>query len=141
MLKYFDLNERSKRAFTREGCSADDGAADPGCPEDATNGCPPGSKPAVKELSVTDQLIMYFGVLIGVLFSSYVRAMADGGTINFAFTTSITIVSVIVALAIIPIVYEKLKIDPAAPFIVQFGIFVQSGVFWHMIISSIGKIL
>jgi hypothetical protein len=41
----------------------------------------------------------------------------------------------------IPVVYEKLTLNPHAPFIVQFAIFVQNGVFWHMLIDSIGSVL
>jgi len=40
---------------------------------------------------------------------------------------------------IIPVVFEKLSVRPDAPFIVRFGLFVQNGVFWQVIIGSIGK--
>ncbi|MBU7038616.1 MAG: hypothetical protein HXS52_11850 [Theionarchaea archaeon] len=36
---------------------------------------------------------------------------------------------------------EKLNLNPDAPFIVQFAIFVQNGVFWHMLIDSIGAVM
>jgi hypothetical protein len=51
------------------------------------------------------------------------------------------ILSAAVAFVIIPVVYEKLNLNPDAPFIVQFAIFVQNGVFWHMLIDSIGAVM
>ena len=41
----------------------------------------------------------------------------------------------------IPVVYEKLQLNPGVPFVVQFGLFVQTGVFWHIIIGTIGSAL
>ena len=140
MLKYFDLNERFKKAFAGPDCSSDDESPEISEIDEKDSDCAPGAPGEIKHLSISDQLIMYLGVLMGVLFSSYVGELADGKAINIVFTLSIVIVSLIVALMIIPVVYEKLNINPAAPYIVQLGIFVQNGVFWYTIISSIGRI-
>jgi hypothetical protein len=91
-------------------------------------------------LSVTRQLLMYFGTFIGVLLSTAV-AHFRSGNLNLTITAGEIIMSAVIALVIIPLVYEKLNLNPGAPFIVQFGLFVQNGVFWHVLIDSIGSVL
>jgi hypothetical protein len=63
------------------------------------------------------------------------------GSIDLTITAGEIILSAVIALVIIPLVYEKLNLNPGAPFIVQFGLFVQNGVFWHVLIDSIGSVL
>jgi hypothetical protein len=91
-------------------------------------------------LSVTRQLLMYLGTFIGVLLSTAVAHFRTGN-IDLTITVGEVLVSALIALVIIPLVYEKLNLNPGAPFIVQFGLFVQNGVFWHVLIDSIGSIL
>lgn len=74
---------------------------------------------------------MYFGVLLGVYFSSLIRGSQSQASL---------LIAALVALVIIPVVFEKLNVNPKAPFIVRFGLFVQNGVFWDVIFESIGKI-
>lgn len=83
------------------------------------------------QLSIVDQLVMYFGVLLGVYFSSLIRGSQSQASL---------LIAALVALVIIPVVFEKLNVNPKAPFIVRFGLFVQNGVFWDVIFESIGKI-
>jgi hypothetical protein len=82
---------------------------------------------------------MYVGTFIGVLLSTAVTHFRSGNTLTF--TLGEVVVSAVIALVIIPVVYEKLQLNPEAPFIVQFGIFVQNGVFWHVLIDSVGSVL
>ncbi len=81
------------------------------------------------QLSIADQLLMYFGVLLGVYFSGVIRGQD--------FRPSLFLAS-IVALVIIPAAFEKLNINPTAPLIVRFGLFVQNGVFWDVFLQAIG---
>ena len=57
-------------------------------------------------------------------------------------TVSFTIITIglsaIIALILMPFTYEK-AIDPATPFVVQLGIYVQTGVFWSVTLTLIGK--
>lgn len=64
-------------------------------------------------MSVWDQIIMYCGVLLGVVL------------VQPSNNTSPR--------------FEKLSVRPDAPFVVRLGLFVQTGVFWQVIIVSIGK--
>ncbi len=82
-------------------------------------------------LSIADQLLMYFGVLMGVYFSGVIRGQDFRPTLLLA---------AVVSLIIIPIVFEKLNINPNAPLIVRFGLFVQNGVFWDVLLQAIGSI-
>jgi hypothetical protein len=88
-------------------------------------------------LSPLRQILMYLGIFIGVLFSSWVDQFKHGGDVNIKFTVGRIIISSIIALVIVPIAYEKLNVSPRAPFIVQFGIFVQNGIFWQVLIKAV----
>jgi hypothetical protein len=82
---------------------------------------------------------MYLGIVIGIFFSTFLHQLESGQEIIFTFHLTNLIVSCIVGLLIIPVAYEKLKIKSDSPFIVRFGLFVQNGVFWQVIVGSIGK--
>jgi len=138
MLKYFDLNNRASKAWiqisqtTKEIRTEAEGEVKR--VEEIRQ-----IAPSVK-LSPISQILMYLGIFIGVLFSSVVNQFAKGDNFSITVNISILLISAVIAFTLIPIVYEKLKLNPGAPFIVQFGIFIQNGVFWHVIINSIGKI-
>jgi len=91
------------------------------------------------KLSIAEQLFMYLGIVIGILFSTYVSQFKSGDEFVIQFKWNAIIVSLIIGLILIPTVYEKLKIRSDSPFIVRFGLFVQNGVFWQVIVGSIGK--
>ncbi len=84
---------------------------------------------------------MYLGTLIGVVFSNAVDNFRTGKETTLRITSTEILVSAVIALIIIPAVYEKLKLDPKAPLLVQFGFFVQNGVFWQVLISYVGRVL
>lgn len=81
-------------------------------------------------LSIADQLVMYFGVLLGVYFSGLIRGQDFKPTLLLAS---------LLALVIIPVVFEKLNVNPTAPLLVRFGLFVQNGVFWDVLLQAIGS--
>jgi hypothetical protein len=136
MKGYFNLNERARKAWNNNG-TAVTGLSE----EVSETGCHhlenPVEMPA--QLSVGYQVLMYVGTFIGVLLSTAVTHFQSGNTITF--TLGEVVISAVIALVIIPVVYEKLQLNPEAPFIVQFGIFVQNGVFWHVLIDSVGSVL
>ena len=90
-------------------------------------------------MSLTRQLFMYFGVFIGVLFSTAVSHFRTGEPVELALTLGEAVASAVVAFVIVPVVYEKLRPYSQAPLIVQFGLFVQNGVFWHVLTDLIVK--
>ena len=134
MRKYFDLNDRAQRALKNNG----DTALFP----ETGNCCSPTSVEQENEpgISVAHQLVMYIGTFIGVLLSTAVTHFRSGN-VELTITVGEVALSAVIALVIIPLVYEKLMLNPRAPLIVQFGLFVQNGVFWHVLIDSIGSIL
>ena len=82
------------------------------------------------QLSPADQLLMYLGVLVGVYFSGMIRAQSSKSTF---------VLAAFIALTIVPVVFEKLSINPKAPLLVRFGLFVQSGVFWDVMFQAIAS--
>ncbi len=82
-------------------------------------------------MSLAEQLLMYCGVVLGVYCSGLVRGQETKTTLLLAG---------LIALIIIPIAFEKLHIDPKAPFLVRFGLFVQNGVFWDVLFGVLGKV-
>lgn len=121
MLNYFNLNTQARKAWdeTTEKVGAKDASG------------------LVREgkLSLAQQLIMYVGLFVGVLFSAAVNQFRSGEDITLAITTGKIVSSAIIALIIIPHVYGKLRLDPGSPLLFQFGLFVQNGVFWSVIVD------
>jgi hypothetical protein len=135
MKGYFNLNERARKGWNN-------GTVVTGLPKIVSEtGCYKQGNPVEgpARLSVAYQVLMYVGTFIGVLLSTAVTHFQSGNTITF--TLGEVAISAVIALVIIPVVYEKLQLNPEAPFIVQFGIFVQNGVFWHVLIDSVGSVL
>ncbi len=129
MLNYFNLNKRAgKKSGTTSTIVERESAAD----------CDVHRKEAY---TLGKQVFMYLGTLIGVVFSNAVDDFRTGKETTLRITATEILVSAVIALIIIPAVYEKLKLDPKAPLLVQFGFFVQNGVFWQVLISYVGRVL
>jgi hypothetical protein len=122
MRNFFDLNKRTQKAWGSIHVNALD------------------TEEVLPRLTAVRQAVMYIGVFTGVIFSTAVNHLRSGAP-EFTVTCTEAVLAAIIALVIIPVVYEKLKLHPGTPFIVQFGIFVQNGVFWHILIDSVGRIL
>lgn len=98
---------------------------------------PPAAPPS-RGLSLLSQLLIYLGVLVGVVFSSSVDKFKGGAPISLTITYSVFLIAAVVAFAIFPQVYEKLRLTPDVPLLVQFGLSVQNGIFWHVLFTAIG---
>jgi membrane protein YdbS with pleckstrin-like domain len=92
-----------------------------------------------ESMSPMSQVFLYIGVLIGVIFSNAVTQFSGGTEPKIAIDVVTVVISAIVSLMIVPYVYQKLTLDPKSPFLVQFGFFVQHGIFWQVIMGAIGK--
>lgn len=125
MLRYFDLNNKAQKdlAMFAKTLPAESAPKEEG------------------KLSVQQQLSMYLGLLVGVIFSTTVNQFKNGETANLNMDLATIIISAVIALMLVPMVYKNLRVDSKAPFIVQFGLFVQSGVFWNVIVDSLGKVV
>lgn len=143
ILSYWDLNQSLKLPFVSrelpvyaagDGSSKTEHAITPEEIEELTK------KKSIytarhKTLSVGEQLIMYFGTVIGVLFSSAITS-ADATPFQLAaITPSSVMFALIVALVIMPIEFKQLGIKRNTPAIIRLGIFVQSGVFWQVLLG------
>jgi hypothetical protein len=95
--------------------------------------------PSQALMSPISQVFLYIGILIGVVFSNAVTQFSGGTEPKITINVVTVVISAIVALVIVPYVYQKLTVDPKSPFIVQFGFFVQHGIFWQVIMGAIGK--
>jgi hypothetical protein len=95
---------------------------------------------SVKTVPISRQVTLYLGTVVGVLFSSAIMQFQVGKLGALNITVTAVILSAIIALIIMPNIYEK-AVKPNAPFIVQLGLFVQQGVFWSVLLTSIGKTL
>lgn len=99
-------------------------------------------------LSSIKQVVLYLGLVIGIFFSdAVVKFGATNGT-TLDPETLFTLaslgrmgISFILALVIMPQVYEKLTVSPNSPFICQFGLFVQNGVFWSVTINAFAHMM
>jgi hypothetical protein len=127
-MKYFDLNKRAQNGKEKNGGTSKNPEPEAGQDID------------INFLSVARQAAMYLGTFIGVLLSTAVTHFQAGNT-DLTFTVYEVVLSAVVAFVIIPVVYEKLQLNPGVPFVVQFGLFVQNGVFWHIVIGTIGSAL
>jgi len=141
-MKYFDLNDRIRKAWKNNGGTS----AVNGWPEIFSAETGNHLQDSVLEMkrsvmSLVHQLLMYLGTFIGVLLSTAVKHFINAESFELTVTFGEVVVSAAIALVIIPLVYEKLMLNPKAPLIVQFGLFVQNGVFWHVLIESIGSAL
>ena len=87
------------------------------------------------------QIAMYFGTVIGVIFSSAVDQFRNGQGLHWGINAGVAAVSFLIALILMPQVYDKLKLSPSAPFIVQMGLFVQQGVFWQVLLQAAQKLI
>jgi hypothetical protein len=130
-MKYFDLNERVQKGLKNNGGSLRE--KDPGLTDSSR-------APEISVLSFLHQLLMYLGTFLGIVFSTAICQFRSGN-IQLTLPIGEIILSAVIAVVIIPLVYEKLMLNPRAPLIVQFGIFVQNGVFWHVLIDSVGSLL
>lgn len=97
-----------------------------------------------RPIPVLLQVVLYIGAIIGVLFSGAIMKASSGTSLTeLSFNINLMSIAVasIIAIMIIPDIYDKLMINRNAPFIVQFGLFVQNGVFWNTAILAIGKVV
>ena len=143
-MKYFDLNDRIRKARKNNGGTTSgvlNGWPETFAAETGDHPTPPVQEMKESVMSLTHQLLMYLGTFIGVLLSTAVTHFVSTKGFELTVTFGEVVLSAAIALVIIPLVYEKLMLNPRAPLIVQFGLFVQNGVFWHVLIDSIGSAL
>jgi hypothetical protein len=128
IIKYFDLNRRARRAALQAGAMENQMLQSAG-----------GDGAAAPRISIVEQLLMYLGIVAGVLFSSAVSQFKTGESISLKFTVGMIVVSLVVAFVILPATFEKLSVKLDSPLLVRVGLFVQHGVFWNVVFAAVGK--
>jgi len=98
-------------------------------------------KPEERKMPLWEQILLYLGTVVGVIFSSAASQLARGDQPTLSLSVATILTSAVIGLVIIPLVYEKLKVKAESPLLVRVGLFVQSGVFWHVVCSAVGKAL
>lgn len=89
-------------------------------------------------ITVIDQLIMYVGILIGVIFSSVLFQYKETNIVDFShLSIPLFLISFVIAFLIAPQTFEKLSVNPNGPFIVRFGLFIQQGIFWQVFLDAL----
>src|SRR5260221_1931270 len=91
-----------------------------------------------RSLALWEQAMFYVSTVIGVLFSSSVMQFQAGKAVTLNITVTTVILSAIVGLILMPFI-DKKGIKSDSPFIVQLGLFVQTGVFWSVVFTLISK--
>lgn len=87
-------------------------------------------------LSAIDQLLLYFGCIVGVLFSTFLDQYKEGSLSSIDISWPSLIISSVVAIAIFPFIYGKLPRVNEAAYLVRFGLCVQNGLFWKVLLDA-----
>jgi hypothetical protein len=149
ILDYFNLNRRINiKPVLTEGVGQPSSEGVIPAPPPSINTLPfsaplPGKKPvkardSIALIPVWQQGVFYLGTVVGVLFSSSIMQFQAGREVTTSFTVITILLSAVIALILMPSIYEQ-AIKPQSPFIVQLGLFVQAGVFWSVVFTTIGR--
>jgi hypothetical protein len=153
LLSYFDLNRRSKESSDKllrklkapvlpddhKKSLSPHGITDIAMSREGTRMTAPAETPALVSLDAKQQIIMYAGILVGVLFSNSINVYTKSGVLGFNMSIIQFIFSMIIAIMIVPSVYSKLSVQSDSPFLVQFGFFVMNGITWQVVMGAVGQ--
>lgn len=85
-------------------------------------------------MSAWRQFEMYAGLILGVYFSNRLR---DTPRFNSDVLAYDFLIASLLALVLMPVVYEKISFSSDAPFILRLGFYFHSGVFSDAVLSPI----
>jgi multidrug transporter EmrE-like cation transporter len=139
-ISYFDFNKRSPLTkISRNAALSELTDAVPEKPFDSASGKNTGE--GGQFMPTREQIAIYFGIVAGVLFSSAAMQMKSGAPVSVNISAASILLSLVIAFVVLPVAYEKLAVNPASPLLVRIGLAVQHGVFWQVLLGSIGKML
>lgn len=98
-----------------------------------------GADEEAKKDAIKLNLIMFVGIFLGVFFSEAVLSYFQGSEFIINFNWIDIIISLLITFLVIPGAYMYVMdsdID-AKSILVKLGLFVQSGVFWELLVSNI----
>lgn len=88
-----------------------------------------------KALSIGQQLLVFGGILVGVILKPAIDTFKTGDSPDLKVTLPMVIVSIVISLVVLAQTYRKEGLHTDAPLIVQIGYAVQNGLFWHTLVS------
>lgn len=88
-----------------------------------------------KALTLSQQLLIFVGTLIGVILKPAVETLKAGNIPDLKVAIPTIIVSVAISLIVIALTYRKEGLHTNAPLIVQIGYALQNGLLWQTLIS------
>lgn len=89
--------------------------------------------------SIFRQFVAFCSILFGVIFSRSLDELRVSGNVTLISPASRLVAYFIVALMITPFAYQR-KMERLPP-IVEFGILIQYGVFWQILLSALSRTL
>ncbi|WP_048151184.1 hypothetical protein [Methanolacinia paynteri] len=122
----------SSRLKTFGGTRGGGGVSTPKIPEKDSRFEPENSK----KLTLIEQISMYIFTFFGVFLSSTLLNYLKDGSVSFTISIGVIVISLIIALAIIPYIYQNIMFVDK-PKIVQWGIFLQTGLSWPVILNGV----
>jgi hypothetical protein len=122
---YFSLNTRSRRAEVQQASAL--------ARRSSASGEPP---PPPEPMTLVEQIVMYLGVLVGVLFQPVLTRYRTLGTIDFTLPWGLLVVSLLIAVVVAPYVYEKVGVRRDTPGLIRFGLFAQQGLLWQVLLDA-----
>lgn len=89
-------------------------------------------------MSIMEQVLMYIGTVLGVV-TSFVFKDGFNKFDPTGLSWSTFLAACLISIVIIPAVFAKVQVDSKVPFVVRFGLCVQNGVFWQVLMNAAGN--
>jgi len=82
------------------------------------------------------QVTLYFGIIIGALFSSTILEYQIGTNNPFEISLPFVVLASTMAIIISPVAFEKLCMNLTGSFYTRLFLFIQNGAFWYILVSA-----
>lgn len=92
-----------------------------------------------QEVSLVQQILLYFVVVLGVVLSEAVAMARTGGPIRIVLNRPWLVVACVVALIVFPAVWREIGAMAETSLLVQMGMAAQGGVFWGVVMAGAEK--
>jgi len=91
------------------------------------------------EMPLSQQLLLYLVVVLGVILSEAVAMARRGEPVSIELSPSWLLVACLVALVVFPAVWREIGAMNEASLVAQMGLAAQGGVFWGVIMAGAEK--
>ena len=90
-------------------------------------------------LSLSEQVLLYLVVVVGVVLSEGVAMARRGTLIHIELSRPWLVVACVIALVVFPAVWREIGAMAETSLLVQMGVAAQGGVFWGVILAGAEK--